>query len=317
MSSEKDLLFEYEGFKVYKNNVYIVGNKVDFDLPSGWVNAGMSKMSGVGDSAQCPFITSANVYDHGFDLYCPRYKYEDKTIAEEKVRNLKVNVVEPFLRATGKNIEDLGMHNFEFWDKFIAKIKESTSYRTDDPTEVMNLYISLLSGRLCPRGEEGNPKFSGSSYIVFGVNESKKSTDNRISNKFKATGVFANLIESNPTKARAILFYMGIPIDVNNDLDGVAIVFNSHIAEKPEKVDEFLTLENKFNTEQGEAEMLLFQELTKKINKKDSPLQKVKGIIYYGDDELGVDLKEVASKLANPKAKNLQQIADEIVMSLK
>jgi hypothetical protein len=313
MATTKEL-FKLAGFTVRQDSKYVLKDKRDMDAPSGYIQVGVTKLpsKGVSESFQVKWISSDasgkhGVWDTGFDAYSPCYKDIDRAEAEAIATGLVKNLLEPYRVATGNPTafeKTPGDHSF--FDGLNFKIYSGKTYNTSDPKDAMEVYFGLLSGQMTPKGQEGNTKYNDSSYVLVDIDMDHKVNDERAINKFKAIGSFTGMLMSDKELLFSILTYLGINVTKNIDDTTLIGMFNSKL---DSTIDDIATSFNKqvedAKTKAGREKLVIYSILREKLNK--GKLEKVSGIYFYDDMEIGADLKNAAeaitknSKLVNVK----------------
>lgn len=312
--AEKKVLFTVNGYDVLSNTIYTVSDKIDYNAPSGFIEFGVTKVPGTGDSASCPYSLSAGAYDHGFSELCPMYQYDDPKLAKTKAKSLVSNLLTPFCRRNSKKEEDLSELNGDvFWDGYIVNFNEDSKFNTGNPTEALDLYIAILSGKLAPKGEENKPKYIDSAYLVDSIEIKTKRHSDAIMNKQTAVFNFMTL-SKDIEKTKAILLYSGVNAEFITDQESLSILFEDKIAGKPEKIKEFNDNVDYYNeSEDNELEVQLFRRLTNLKRHGRGKLVVSKSAITYNDIEIGKDLLTASKKLARQESKEIEAIVAEII----
>lgn len=316
---EKELLFELYGFEVYSDSRYVVKDKEDLDAPSGFIQAGVTKLpsDGVGESFQCYYKrTSATtgVWDTGFYIYSPCYEHI-RSEAEKQVivDRLMKGVVEPYRKATG-NPNALDHSDNEFWKKTNFQVYTNQVFTTSNPSDVLNLYFALKTRYLTPKGQEGDSRFNQSAYVVVDIDKDTKRNDEKTSNFYRAVGVFENLLREDRKRLISILNYSGLVVASEIDDDAFRGLFDQHLrsVNNSKNVDMFLKIVNETETEIGRATVDLFLCLKKSFNRNNKVTKNPNGVFFYEDTEIGPDLKAAASNIA--KQAEFKDIKKELLL---
>lgn len=308
-------LFEIDGYPVYENTIYTVNDKIDYSLPRGFIDAGVSKVPGTGDAANCPFHDASGIYNHGFDDASPRYYNQDKKLAKSTASNLRKNILKPYLEKNGYTEEEVsGRKGIDFWDDYVKSFDETTKFNTTNPDEAMGLYISILAGKLAPKGHENKYRYIGACYTVDNVEVKTQRHSESIIQKHRAIAHFGNMA-SNMDKLKAILLYSGQEAEYLADEGSAAIYFENNLQGKPEKLKEFNdNVEFYEENDENSTEVEVYRRLFLMNKAKDGKLVTTsKGIMYNGT-ELALDLRASAKRLANTDDKTMLDITKEIVL---
>lgn len=308
-------LFEIDGFSVMADSIYTVMDKIDYNLNKGFIDAGVSKVPGTGDSASCPFDHASNVYKHGFLENSPVYAYEsDKNAVRSKVKELQENVLKPFLAKRGLKEEDLLSHKANsFWDDYMVSFNDGTKFRTNNPDHVMALYIAILSGRLAPVGLEDKARYVDSCYIVDSVETKRQRFSDTIKERYKAVSYIQNNIK-DLNKLKALFLYSGEDAEFLESEEATLVFFENIFKDNPSKIRSFNDTCLKYEEEDElKVEIELYRRLYN-LKKENSPLLTVsKNEISYKGVVLGVDLKSSAKKFANTEDEELMKEVEALL----
>lgn len=315
---EEKLLFEVDDFKVYKDSIYVVRDKEDLSAPSGFINAGVTKLpsDGVSDTFQCKYVrksASSGVWDTGFNEYSPCYKGLDKDVVKYKISLLEENVIEPYRLEVGKR-DALSHSDDNFWSSTNFRIYAGQVFNTDSPSDVLTLYFALLTKQITPKGYEGDSRYNQSSYIVVDVTKDVKKKDERSAKKFKAVGMFEMLLSSDRQRLLAMLNYANLVVAPTIDDDAFRGIFDQYLnsSNSNSNTDTFLRLVEETNEEEGRAKIDIYLKLKDLYNRSNKVTRNPNGIYFYEEKEIGPDLKSAASNIA--KTKDLKQVKKELLL---
>jgi hypothetical protein len=318
MSQKGNLIFEVDGFKVFKDSIYVVRDKEDLSAPSGFISVGVTKLpsDGVGESFQCKYVqktAKTGVWDTGFHSYSPCYQGVPKEIVEDKVRRLQSNVVEPYRQAIGSE-NALNHSDDEFWSSLNFHIYTGQVFNTDSPEDVLTLYFALLTKQLTPKGLEGDSRYNNSSYVCLDITEDVKKKDEKASKKFRAVGVFENLLNTDKPRLVEMLNYLNLVVSPEIEPDAFRGVFDQYLSsgEGFKNVDTFLILIEETNDEIGRAKISLYIKLKEAYSRNNKVTKNTNGIYFYENTEIGPDLKAAASNIA--KTADLKDIKRELLL---
>ena len=313
MTKTKEL-FKVGGFTVRQDSKYVLKDKRDMDAPSGYIQVGVTKLpsKGVSESFQVKWISSDasgkhGVWDTGFDAYSPCYKDVTRADAEIISAGLVESLLEPYRTATGNPLafeKTNGDHTF--FDGLNFKIYSGKTYSTSDPKDAMEVYFGLLTGQMTPKGQEGNTKYNDSSYVLVDIDMDHKVKDERAISKFSAIGAFTAMLISDKELLYSMLTYLGITISKSIDETTLIGMFNDKLESNIDDIaTSFNRLVEESKTKPGREKLVIYSILKDKALK--GKLEKVSGIYFYDEVEIGADLKNAAeaisknSKLANVK----------------
>lgn len=301
----KNLLFEIEGFKVFKGTRYVINNKIDYDAPSGFEQAGTTRLpsDGVGESYFCPFDREAMIYDTGFFEDSPCYRHLDSESRKIIVDNLVKNVMEPFSKLVGgENI--LHHTNLDFWDKRRFFIEAGLSLNTDNIKDVVTLYYALRHRKLCPKGKESDGNYRDAAYVVVDINNDIKRKDEKVNKTFNCITKFSTLLKTDKNRLISILDYMSVKVSDKMEDSTLMSMFDEYIRQNESHIDRFNGLIEETSTDLGREKIEIYLKL-KDMRRRGEVEQESNGILYIGDTELGPDLQQAASNIAR-----LKELAD-------
>lgn len=321
---DNELLFEVEGFKVYASSTYVVRDKEDLDAPTGFIEAGVTKLpsDGVGESFQCRYKrTSATtgIWDTGFHIYSPCYEHISSK--EEKqliVDSLTKNLVEPYRSATG---DESALHhsNEEFWLKTNFEVYAGQVFNTSTPKDAIELYFAIMTRNLTPKGQEGDSKFNQSAFVVVDINKDVKRKDEKSSNFFKAVGIFERLLAGEKQRLFSVLNYVNMVVSSEIEDDAFRGMFDQHLradlrkGSNTKNIDTFLKTIADTETELGRAKVDIYLRLKEAYTRSNKVTKNPNGVYYYEDQEIGPDLKAAATNIA--KTKDLDNVKRELLFS--
>lgn len=313
----ESVLFEIEGYAVHSNTIYTVNDKVDYNAPPSFQEAGLSKVPGTGDSATCPFNKTSEVYNHGFLENSPMYYYEDdKKAVSTKVKTLVANVLKPFCEMEGLEISDvIGKNAVNFWDNYLVSFDSSRRFNTANAKERLELYIAILSGRLCPKGFENKSRYINASYTVDNVKQRADRNAKKLILKTTANK-YASLLSEDVEKAKTIFTYAtGHYVEHISDSVTVLLYYSNTFDSTLDKMNLFVeTYEDYEESNEKATEMTLYRKLVQ-LERNSRVIVKTKEGITYNDVLLGLDLKSSARRLASQENDEMRSIAKEIILA--
>lgn len=317
MENENELLFEVGGVKIFRGAIYIAKNKEDLSAPSGFIELGTTKLpsSGVDNSFPCNNIQTpgspAGVWDTGFHEYSPCYRSLDKNQVKGNIELLQKNLVIPYGRMAG-NENILDHTNDEFWSKKKFKISSDKVFNTEEPEDLLTLYFGLLTKELTPENQLGNTKYSDSAYVLLDKTKDVKRKDVRTSKLYKAVGLFEGMLVSDRRGIEAVLEYLKTPVATGITDDSLRTVVNEYLSEKTgQNLDLFLSAIEEYKTEDGRDKIEIFIKLKTALKRGNKVTKNTSGILFYGDTEIGPDLRGAAYNIS--KVKELESIKKELL----
>lgn len=321
MSKErKEVLFEFMGAKIYKDTLYRVSNRLDYNAPESWINQGLSKAPGTGDTASCRYDDRNQRYDTGFELHSSRYLSVADGVKVSIVETLKENIVKPFLAVTGKDESFLGSFNNETWDNYIVSFNELTSFNTADPRQAMELYISISSGKLVPKKTkdvnlEVEPYFDSASYYVYSGAEEFEYNSAVTANRFESIASFYDLAKNDTDTLAKVLVYIGTNVLSTSSKGELISVFEKFVEPNGTKIASFGRAVKLLEEETGRLELDIYYAL-KTNSVRDPKLVKKKGSISYDGYVFGTTIPEAAKKLANDRTKEGLKVIEAILLAV-
>jgi hypothetical protein len=302
MENEKEVLFTIDGFEVRKGTTYTIKDREDLDAPSGFVDMGATMLpsAGVNVSFTAKYNRDAGVYDTGFYPYSPCYAILEKEAVDLVVEKLKTNLIEPFCQVKG--LETIpGPRDFEFWDNELFKVNAGLVLNTDNPLQLMNLYMALFNKQVVPEAMIGDSRYDDAAYTVSDINKGIKVKYERLARVSKAVGAFEQLLERDKKTLISALDYVNLSVSEKVEEDTLRAIFKQHVegGGATQNAEIFLELLKEMKEEAGKAKVHLYAKLKEALNKKDGMLQRNNSGIYtYNGTELGPDLKTAAENIS-------------------
>lgn len=303
--SSSTVIAEINGLEIRTGALYIVENKYDADAPNGLkeLQTTMIPSEGNGINIQCRAVqTSENtfVYDTGLYPNSPCYKGLSKQEANTIIRNLKKYIQDPYEQGRGKDAL-LDHANESFWDTYMPFIYEGRVFNTDDPEDVLALYICMRSYALTPAGSEGDPRFERSSYVVRDASQSMNTQERLHTEKAMAVSSFVLLLEQDQKAATSLLRALSvIRISENPTKESAISSLSMWLERDVQNPSLYNRLHEKFldKNSNGEEEVLLTVAVKKSI--ETGKIKRQGKFFYYKEfDELGMDLSSIVKNLIN------------------
>ena len=313
MKDEKTI--KVNGLDIRQGSIYKVVNRPDKSAPDGYQREGSTKVPsyGIGNNIGCNYVensvTGHGVHDTGLYEDSPCYSNTPKEEVRLKVALLKELIVEPYERYVGQQ-GVLNHSNKEFWDSYTTRLEVDRPFRTESASDLLDLFISVLSYQLTPKSEVKNPKFSVSQYIVEDISKAKTHAEESNDNFVTALTNFTVLYSSNKYLAIKLLDYIGIT-GVSEDiktssLNSMLFSWLSTDTSNPNKMNKAYEIAS--NAKKSN-QIILYSKL-KDLSRKGA-VSNSTGEYYYGDIYLGSDLKTAAENV-NSKA-DLKTVKAEIM----
>jgi hypothetical protein len=304
MSSKGNLLFDVDGFNIYKDSIYVVRDKEDLSAPSGFIQAGVTKLpsDGIKETFQCRYIQKSaktGVWDTGFYEYSPCYAGIPKEIVHDKLKRLEKNVIDPYKQSVG-DPNALSHGDDSFWEGLNFSIYTGQVFNTENPEDVLTLYFALLTRQLTPKGSEGDSRYSNSAYVCLDITEDTKKKDEKSAKKFKAVGIFENLLRTDRPRLIEMLNYGNLVVSPEIEDDSFRGIFDQFLSsgEGLKNVDTFLRLIEETSDDVGRSKIAIYIRLKEAYSRNNKVTKNPNGVYYYEDYEIGPDLRAAATNIA-------------------
>lgn len=313
MKDEK--IIKVNGLEIKPGSIYKVINKPDKSAPDGFQREGSTKLPsyGIGNNAGCNYveneITGVGVYDTGLYVDSPCYAHTPKDEVEAKVELLQEMIVTPYERYVGtKGILDHS--NKDFWDAYTYRLEVDRPFKVDNPSDLLDLFQSVLSYHLAPKAESKNPKFARAQYLVEDVSKAKTHTEETNNNFVNAIANFSKLYASNQFLAVKLLEYVGFSgVTEKVEESSLNSMLFSWLMSDESNATKLNNAYKIASNPKKSNQVVLFSKL-KELARKGT-VSNTTGEYYYGDTYLGSDLKSAAENLNN-KA-DLKSVKAEIM----
>lgn len=311
----KELLFEVNGFQVFKDSIYVIRDKEDLNAPSGFIKAGVTKLPSdrITENFQCAYkmkSATTGVWDTGFYKYSPCYANMKVEEIEQQVSMLKKNVVKPYEKFIGEK-KALDHNNDEFWNKKMFDVYTGKVFDMTNPEDVLALYFALRTRQVTPKEKKGDSSYKLSAYIIVDINKDVKRKDEKSSLLFDAIGKFEALYASDKKRLISSLNYLNLVVADDIERDSFRGLFNEWLNQRNgENVELFLKLVDETEEESGRAKVELYLKL-KEGFVRGRVIKNPNGVYYYDEHELGPDLKSAAQNIA--KSKKLETVKKQLL----
>lgn len=320
-TNEQEELFSVNGFTVRANSTYVIRHKKDLSAPTGFQKEGATKLpsDNVSESFQCRYIrhegSTSGVWDTGFYEYSPCYEGQERAEVIAQIKNLKKNLVDPFCMAVGDS-KALDNDNEAAWIKRNFLVHEDQVLNTAKPIDRLTIYFALRAYQVTPKGEEGNPVYRESGYVIVDTTKNLKIKEEKASDKFKAIGTFHTLLTNDKPKLFAILKYLGLNFSEATADETLMAMFDEWLAVEfgVDRVADFNRVVEDSNSDIGYDKLQVFTALKAISKKTGSKITKApNGKFFYADFEIGADLKQAAENIA--KDSNLVHVKKELLLT--
>jgi hypothetical protein len=295
-----DFELTVHGFKLKGNTIYQVIPKPDEDAPDGFRRERTTKMLSprIDEIVGCIKNPQTNTWDTGFYEHSPCYKHLPFEEREITVAKAVKNIKEPIENIYG-GVDKLGQNNDEFWDDYAIRLKNGRIFNTNEPKDMLDLYIAILHGSLAPKELASTERFRDASYCVVNKNEVIDRKLSKDLNYNKAVGNFFALLENDKPTLVGILNYIGLPARIDTDEVTLNNTVTNYLKNKQsgeQNTEMFLEAFKAAKTDEGKKEIQIYQQL-KELAKKG--IVKKEGTLYIlGDSKLGASFKIAAKTVA-------------------
>lgn len=310
-----DKIINVNGLDIRPGSIYKVINKPDKSAPDGFQREGSTKLPslGIGNNAGCNYIeneiTGVGVYDTGLYSDSPCYSTTPKEEVEAKVALLQELIVVPYERFMGEK-GLLDHSNKDFWDSYTYRLEIDRPFRSDNPSDLLDLFQSVLAYKLTPKSESKNPKFGRSQYLVEDISKAKTHTEETNNNFITAIGNFTKLYSTNRFLAIKLLEYVGISgITESVEDSSLNSMLFSWLTTDEANANKINNAYAIASNSKKSNQIVLFSKL-KELARKGT-VSNATGEYFYGDIYLGSDLKQASENL-NSKA-DLKEAKAEIM----
>jgi len=318
--TKSDSVIEIHGFPLEtKGVIYQVKNKYDADAPSGLKAHKTTKylddVTGK-NTVSATYSTVGRLWDTGLYEQSPVFKGLSKEKRKETAQKVKELIVEPFENIYGEDLLDPKDKESNFWNYgddsgFKVDLYDGKIFNTDEPFELLQLYICIINRDLAPVEGQNSPQFRDAQFCVENRDKvvSSKVEDEML--EIDVIGSFHSLLHQ-PKVLKPILNYIGLKgVDVENK-QMATTMFLRFIRDKEQShqnkklFDDAVKLNSK---KQGKKEIVYYSILQDLQQKGKLP--KINDSFTINDTALGVNLKAAAKFVSNKPS--LQQEIDAAV----
>jgi hypothetical protein len=309
MSNDKrELLFTIDDFEVYSNSVYVIEGKPDYTAPSGFIAKGVTALpsADIDKTYPGPFIESSpgsteGIWDTGFYPMSPCYAMLDEKERTIIANARKKNILNRYKTLVG-DADALDHTDHKGWNKFSFTLKLDKLYNTSNPKDLMELYMAIHIGVLCPKGKERNHRYSKAAYTI--VDKARQSDTRKTAELsiFEAIETFSLLWQNDQARLKDVLTYINIKFSDNISKADLVSVFSAYIKGGQDKIEVFVNTIEKSEKPEGYTEIKLFKNLSALSKKGASKLTRSpNGVYFYDSFEVGPDLKAAAKNITMNK----------------
>lgn len=307
-TEKDDLLFSLRGFDVRQKRTYEVRNKKDETAPSALIEIGATKIPTAdgGDSFQFPFHRIGGgvdgVWDTGFYEESPCYQNYPAEERKEMVKRAKA-VLANYRAATG--IAYMFDHSTEEGRATIENtwfhVKAQDVFISDNPIQVMTLYVSLLTAHLADKDNEDDPQFNNASYSVVDITKLATDADEKADMGFEVIELFSTNLKTPAGKERLIniLNFIGIQTADNISDAGLRQVAMNRVANSSDIYKRLKERLKNADTEKGGLLLEVYAKLRELDGKGLGLTKELKKGYYYKGTPVGQDLRKSAENIAN------------------
>lgn len=311
-----DVLFEMHGISIRKDRRYIIIDKPDNQAPSGFVKAGATKLpsAGVNDVFPFGYNTESETWDTGFYAQSACYRNLPQDQRELLAKTRTENILKPFVESKGySDMTMFSQNNNTFWDNYMIRVGRKDVFDTTIPQHVMDLYGALLTRHICPEDKKNHPDFKQAAYIVVDVEKNVQLEHQIVNKTYEAREFLSELQNQNPKAAVAVLTYVGTKLGDNADATTIRMTFENKIAGDLNKVESFLEVAKKYNSEPGFEDIVhIYHALSDRTKAAKNVARQKTGMLTFQGIEIGPDLKTAARNIAIQH--DLEEIKDKILM---
>jgi len=319
MNSEKDIVIEIDGFKIKTNSIYKLKDKPDATAPSGLKELQVTKIPsaeveeiipGCRFKGTNPNDPTKGIWDTGFYTDSPCYATRDKEVVAALVEKLQSFIVVPYVEIYG-GTNDLSPTDDGFWLNKSIRIRTGRVFNTQNPEELLELYLLLQYNAVTPEGQEGNPKYKHSSYIIVDNEANTDVKKTKANDEFTSIGNFTRLLTGNKEKLINILHYLDVTVSSKIEDTTLMYTFQEHLKSDFQNSTNFNSLVEKVESDEMiEQKVTLYKILSEMHRKEDRIRRNKNGKFYYESTEVGETLKQVAENITINK--DLVEIKTEI-----
>lgn len=312
-----DFSFRVNNIDIKSNTIYQVTDKYDADAPEGLKKLGMSKMPqlGIAEIEPCIFHEKKGVWDTGFFEQSPCYTGKKDNEIKTLVNTLNTHIVKPYERNAGDGKLNHQRGNAE-WDKFGVKLYTGRTFNTNEPQDLLDLYIAVLHNHVVRKEDSGQHFAMKAKYCLINKEEATTVKDERRLNKADAIGSYYSMLHTDREKLMYTLEYIGI-ISTHEIEDKVLTsIFMEYVEggknahENVKRVNDAFSLST---SESGYDEICMHSTLSNLVKK--GKIQKIRSEFYIDDTLLGGNIKEAVFRVV--KTPELRSLVNSLTFDKK
>lgn len=290
-------------FDLKLDTIYQVMPKYDGSAPDGWRKERTTKaLAPWGRNIEgIPFNDHKKVWDTGLYESSPSLSNRREEEVNDILSFVEKNIVRPLednLYGEGaldhKDVKD------SFWLDYSIDLYNGRIFNTSDPRQLLDLYLCILHGKLCPKGKaESSPYYPFAQFTVENKEHSRSVQQENELLTVEAMGEFYSMLNNNKDRLKLVMNYVGVNIPVKAS-DGVYTTsftsFINHRDNSRFNKEEFIEASKKAKEKEGYQELYFYDILGKLFKKKI--VTREREFFMFEGTELGTSLKEAARKVA-------------------
>lgn len=291
-------------FEIKLGTIYQVMPKYDGSAPDGWRKERTTKaLAPWGKNIEAiPFHENMKVWDTGLYKDSPVFKFKKEEEVQQIVDFVQENIVSKLEgNFYNKGTLDHRDNKDSYWDNYGIELYNGRIFNTDDPKQLLDLYLSIVHGKLCPKGKaESSPYYPFAQYTVENKEQSKSVKQENELITMEAMGLFYSLLNSSKKNLKLVLNYVGVKVPEKAN-DGIYTTsFTSFIDHKNDSrlnKENFIEAVKMVNDPKKYQELYFYDVLNKLYRKK--VVTKDREFVMFEGTKLGTSFKEAAKKVAS------------------
>ncbi len=318
MSDKRELLVTIDGFEIYSNSSYVTEGKIDYTAPSGYIAKGVTALpsSEIDKTYAGPFIASSQgskdgIWDTGFYPMSPCYAHLGEAEKKAMSAGRKKAVLDKYKMLIG-DTDTLEHKDHEGWNKFKVKLKLDRLFNTSNAKDLMDLYMAIHMGVLCPKGKERGHKYVDAAYTVVDKIKQVSIKSSAKLSKFEAIETFSLLWNNDQPRLKDVLGYLNITFGEHITKGDLVTIFDNYMEKGADNIELFTNAVERSETAVGYNEIKLYKNLKELSIKGNGTLTRSpSGKYFYKGFEVGPDLMAAAKNIN--MSKEFLHIKDELV----
>lgn len=310
-------------FIIQSNSIYEIVSKLDTSAPEEFKKMKTTKVINpeLTTSFSPPYNSALGVWDLGLDKNSPCLYGMDKDVVSKHLALTQKYIVGPIERIKGvgylnpiprKVSEVIKKENEgEGLDYHKITLGLEMFFDTKKPTDLLDLYLAILSGQLAPKEEEYARQWDGADFAVENKREQTDQLEKAQFKKDRAIAKMHKFLEEDKSYLVDILNYVGVKISDKSTDQTIGSFFRKWIdntaSRSGDNADYFLKVVDRFSKQDDTGELYTWNVLNDLVKKGDITMRNNQ---YYIDGEsLGANLRTVAEQTI--KDKKLKEIIFE------